>query len=222
MKVLIVEDNEKLGASLAQGLAREGFVVDRLPDGEAGQRRVEAGPDAYDAIVLDVMLPKKDGIAVCRDLREKGISTPILMLTARDALTDKVVGLRVGADDYLVKPFAFDELVARLHALVRRRPMGYAGALEGHGIRLDPLTRRVSKNGTEVRLSEKEFAVLAYLMRNPDRVLNRQQILDHVWEYDFTTFSNLVDVKIRNLRRKIDQDATIIETVRNVGYRFNG
>jgi DNA-binding response OmpR family regulator len=221
MKILIVEDNEKLAQSLKRGFDQEGFSADYLLDGEAGQRRIEAKSDAYDVIILDVMLPKKDGIAVCRDLRAKNISTPILMLTARDTISDKITGLNVGADDYLIKPFSFDELVARLHVLMRRTRSHYIQEANLNGIRLNPLTRRVFKNEKEVKLTQKEFAILAYFMRNPDRVMNRQEILDHVWDYDFTTFSNLVDVKIKNLRKKVDPKGKIIETVWNVGYRFN-
>jgi DNA-binding response OmpR family regulator len=221
MKVLIVEDNENLAQSLKRGLEQEGFSADYLLDGESGQRRIEAKADTYDVVVLDVMLPKKDGIAVCRDLRAQNVSIPILMLTARDTVTDKITGLNVGADDYLVKPFSFDELVARLHVLMRRKRLAYVQELNGGSIRLNPLTRRVFKNDKEIKLTQKEFAILAYLMRNADRVLNRQEILDHVWDYEFTTFSNLVNVKIKNLRKKIDPKGKIIETVRNVGYRFN-
>jgi DNA-binding response OmpR family regulator len=221
MKVLIIEDNEKLAQSLKRGLEQEGFAADYLLDGEAGQRRIESHADTYDAVLLDVMLPKKDGITVCNELREKEIAIPILMLTAKDTLKDKITGLTIGADDYLVKPFAFDELVARLHVLMRRRNSAYITELNLQGIQLNPLTRRVFKNDKEIKLTQKEFAILAYFMRNPDRVLNRQEILDHVWDYEFTTFSNLVDVKIKNLRKKVDPKGKIIETVRNVGYRFN-
>jgi DNA-binding response OmpR family regulator len=210
-----------LAQSLKRGLEQEGFSVDYLLDGESGQRRAETKHEAYDVIVLDIMLPKKDGIAVCRDLRAKNISTPILMLTARDTITDKITGLNVGADDYLIKPFSFDELVARLHVLMRRTRSTYTQELNLNGIRLNPLTHRVFKNEKEVKLTQKEFAILTYFMRKPDKVINRQEILDHVWDYDFTTFSNLVDVKIKNLRKKIDPKGKIIETVWNVGYRFN-
>ncbi len=221
MKVLVIEDNEKLAQSLKRGLEQEGFSVDYLLNGESGQRRIESKADAYNAVVLDIMLPQKDGLAVCRDLRAQNISIPILMLTAKDAIPDKITGLNVGADDYLVKPFSFDELVARLHVLMRRTRSVYTHELNLNNIRLNPLTRRVFKNDKEVKFTQKEFAILAYFMRNPDRVLNRQEILDHVWDYDFTTFSNLVDVKIKNLRKKIDPKGKIIETVWNVGYRFN-
>jgi len=221
MKILIIEDNEKLAQSLKRGLEQEGFSADYLLDGETGQRRIEAKSDVYDVIILDVMLPLKDGISVCRDVRAKNISTPILMLTARDTISDKVTGLNVGADDYLVKPFSFDELIARLHALMRRPQSNYTKELNISGIRLNPLTRRVFKNEKEIKLTQKEFEILSYFMRRPERVLSRQEILDHVWDYDFTTFSNLVDVKIKNLRKKIDPRGKIIETIWNVGYRFN-
>jgi DNA-binding response OmpR family regulator len=221
VKILIIEDNEKLAQSLKRGLEQEGFAADYLLDGESGQRRIETKADAYNAVILDIMLPQKDGLAVCRDLRTKNISIPILMLTAKDTIPDKITGLNVGADDYLVKPFSFDELVARLHVLMRRTHSAYTQELHLNAIRLNPLTRRVFKNDKEIKLTQKEFAILAYFMRNPDRVLNRQEILDHVWDYDFTTFSNLVDVKIKNLRKKIDPKGKVIETVWNVGYRFN-
>jgi DNA-binding response OmpR family regulator len=221
MKILIIEDNEKLAQSLKRGLEQEGFSADYLLDGETGQRRIEAKSDVYDVIILDVMLPLKDGISVCRDVRAKNISIPILMLTARDTVSDKVTGLNVGADDYLIKPFSFDELIARLHALMRRPQSNYTKELNISGIRLNPITRRVFKNEKEIKLTQKEFEILSYFMRKPERVLNRQEILDHVWDYDFTTFSNLVDVKIKNLRKKIDPRGKIIETIWNVGYRFN-
>ena len=221
MKILIIEDNEKLAQSLKRGFEQEGFSADYLLDGETGQRRIEAKSDTYDAIILDIMLPLKDGISICKDVRAKNISTPILMLTARDTVSDKVTGLNIGADDYLVKPFSFDELMARLHALTRRPQSNYTQELNLNGIRLNPLTRRVFKNEKEVKLTQKEFEILAYFMRRPERVLTRQEILDHIWDYEFTTFSNLVDVKIKNLRKKIDPKGKIIETIWNVGYRFN-
>jgi len=221
MKVLVIEDNEKLAQSLKRGLEQEGFVVDCLLDGESGQERIERHSDAYNVVILDIMLPKKDGLAVCRELRKKNISLPILMLTAKDTVQDKVAGLNIGADDYLVKPFSIDELIARLHALTRRHNARQAKELAVKDIRLNNLTRRVFKGVKEIKLTQKEFAILEYFLRNPDRVFTRQDILDHVWDYDFTTFSNLVDVKIKNLRKKIDPKGEIIETVRNVGYRLN-
>ncbi len=221
MKVLVVEDNINLSHSLKRGLEQEGFTVDLIHDGLIAERRLDNKATSYDVVVLDVMLPGKDGLTVCQELRAKNISTPILMLTARDTVQDKVAGLKIGADDYLIKPFAFDELVMRLHALMRRKNSPYSKELKAHGIVLNPQTLRVFKQSNEVKLTQKEFAILAYFMRNPEQVLTRQEILDHVWEYDFVTLSNLVDVKIKNLRKKIDPAGKIIQTVRNVGYRFN-
>jgi DNA-binding response OmpR family regulator len=221
MRVLIIEDNEKLASSLKKGLEQEGFIVDCLSDGEAGQKRLESTDSTYDVVVLDIMLPKKDGLTICRELRAQHISVPILLLTAKDTLADKVLGLNQGADDYLIKPFAFDELVARLHALLRRPPVTHVRELSIQDIVLNPLTRRVTKNRKVIKLTQKEFAILLYLMRNPGKVITRQEILDHAWDYDFTSFSNLVDVKIKNLRKKIDPQGVIIETIRSVGYRCN-
>lgn len=221
MKILVIEDNEKLAQSLKRGLEQEGFSVDYLLDGESGQRRAESKSSLYDGIILDVMLPLKDGLTVCRELRAKHITTPILMLTAKDTIEDKITGLNVGADDYLIKPFSFDELLARLHALMRRPRSNYTQEITIKNITIDPLARRVFKSGKEIKLTQKEFALLAFFMRNPDVVLTRQEILDHVWDYDFTTFSNLVDVKVKNLRKKIDPAGKFIETIWNVGYRLN-
>lgn len=220
MKILIIEDNEKLALSLRKGLEQEGFAVDLIFDGLSGERQLDLHADVYDAVVLDIMLPQKDGLSVCADLRKKQIFVPILMLTAKDTVSDKVVGLNSGADDYLVKPFSIDELIARLHALARRDKAVYAPEISRGNIRLNPRTHRVFRSEKEIKLTHKEFSILEYFLKNPERVLTRQNILDHVWDYDFTTFSNLVDVKIKNLRKKIDPKGEIIETVRNVGYRL--
>ena len=177
--------------------------------------------DSYDGVILDLMLPGKDGMSICRDLRSKNIKIPILMLTARDTLADKITGLEGGTDDYLVKPFAFEELIARLQAILRRPPMIVPQALVANGIMLNAATREITKNGKVVPFSHKEFTILEYFMRNPGRVITRQEILDHAWEYEFNSFSNLVDVKIKNIRKKIDPDARIIETIRGTGYRLN-
>lgn len=221
MRILIVEDNEKLAQSLKKGLEQEGFVADYLLDGESGQKRLESTDNTYDVVILDLMLPKKDGLTVCKELREQHISVPILMLTAKDTIPDKVKGLHVGADDYLIKPFAFDELVARLHVLMRRPQVMYSEEIQVNELMVNPVSRKVSKNGEEIKLTQKEFAILLYMMRNPNKVITRQEILDHVWDYEFTSFSNLVDVKIKNLRKKVDPENKIIETIRSVGYRFN-
>ncbi|MDB5194473.1 MAG: response regulator transcription factor [Parcubacteria group bacterium] len=222
MRILIIEDNDKLARSLKKGLEQEGFTADFLTEGDAGYRRIEASHATYDAVILDRMLPKMDGLEICREARKKGIAIPILMLTAKDTIRDKIEGLHTGADDYLVKPFAFMELVARLHALLRRPQGTYAEEVEGGRIILNPSAHRVMKNGKEIKLTQREFAILHYMMKHPERVLSRQEILDHAWDYDFNPFSNIVDVKIKNLRKKIkDTDGTMIETVRGVGYRFN-
>ncbi|MDB5266367.1 MAG: two component transcriptional regulator [Parcubacteria group bacterium] len=222
MKTLIIEDNQKLAASLKKGLEGEGFVVDLLHDGEAGFRRLEAARETYDVVVLDRMLPGIDGVEVCRRLRKARIPTPVLMLTAKDTLEDKVEGLQSGADDYLVKPFALSELTARLHALLRRPQATYAEELVVGDLVLSLATHKLMKRKKEIPLTEKEYAILLYLMRNPERIVTRQEILDHAWDYDFTSFSNLVDVKIKNIRKKIgDKSALIIETVRGAGYRLN-
>jgi two-component system copper resistance phosphate regulon response regulator CusR len=221
MKLLIIEDNEKLAQSLKKGLEQEGFVADYLLDGESGQKRLESTDHTYDVVILDIMLPKKDGLTVCKELREQHISIPILMLTAKDTVANKISGLNIGADDYLVKPFAFDELVARLHVLMRRPQNSYSQELQVNSITLNPISRRVMKGSKEIKLTQKEFSILLYMMRNSNKVITRQEILDHVWDYEFTSFSNLVDVKIKNLRKKVDPENKIIETIRSVGYRFN-
>lgn len=205
---------------MQKGLNQEGFTADYVLDGESGERRIVTSGNAYDVMVLDVMLPKKDGITVCKELRAQSITIPILMLTAKDTTTDKIVGLNCGADDYLTKPYSFDELVARLQALLRRPKSMTTQKLQVRDITLDTLSHEVTKQGKRVKLSQKEFAILKFLMMNLGRVVTRQEILDHVWDYDLNSFSNLVDVKIKNLRKKIDPKNTIIETVRGIGYKL--
>lgn len=221
MRILIIEDNEKLARSLKKGLEQKKFVADYLVDGNQGYQRLVSAGHSYDALILDVMLPGKDGLSICRDLRKQGHRIPVLMLTAKDTLAEKIAGLEEGADDYLVKPFAFEELVARLRALLRRPvPIVHDEIVRGE-ISLNASTRTVTRNGHVVPLSHKEFTILECLMRNPGRVVTRQEILDHAWEYEFNPFSNLVDVKIKNIRKKVDPDAMAIETIRGAGYRFN-
>ncbi len=221
MRILIIEDNEKLAQSLKKGLEQKKFVADYLTDGNHGYQRLTSSDTSYDAVILDVMLPGKDGVSICRDLRKQNHRIPILMLTAKDTLAEKITGLEEGADDYLVKPFAFEELVARLRALLRRPSAMVSEEIVMYGISLNASTRTVSRNGHVVPLSHKEFTILEYLMRNPGRVVTRQEILDHAWEYEFNPFSNLVDVKIKNIRKKVDPDAQVIETIRGAGYRLN-
>jgi len=218
MRLLLVEDNRRLNASLRQSLLEDGYAVDSAFDGQEGEDLATLAP--YDVIVLDIMLPVKDGLEVCRSLRQQRVITPILMLTARDTIDDRVQGLDSGADDYLVKPFAINELRARLRALLRRDSTEKAGQLRVGDLLLDPATHAVERGGQTIALTAKEFSLLEYFMRNPDRVISRQNVENHVWDYDFVSGSNVVDVYIRRLRRKIDDpfDIKLFETVRGAGY----
>jgi two-component system, OmpR family, response regulator len=220
MRVLIVEDEPKLAALLKRGLEREGMAVDAVSDGEQGVVRAEA--TGYDAIVLDVMLPGIDGFEVCRRLRLAGVGSPVLMLTARDSVRDRVAGLDSGADDYLTKPFSYAELLARLRALFRRGRGGRSPELRAGALRLDPATRRVWRGEAEIELSPKEFAVLEVFMRRPGEVLSRFELLEHAWDYEYENRSNVVDAYVRLLRAKIDRPfgTAAIETVRGAGYRL--
>ena len=220
MRVLLVEDNRRLSNSLKSSLTDDGYAVDVAYDGVEGQELAEMTP--YDVIILDIMLPRRDGLEVCRELRNLRINTPILMLTARDAIEDRVKGLDSGADDYLVKPFAIDELHARLRALLRRESSDKTGLLTIADLVLDPAAHTISRNSVPIELTAKEFALLEYLMRNPNRLITRQMVENHVWSYDYEGASNVVDVYIRRLRRKIDEhyDLKLIETVRGAGYRM--
>lgn len=224
MRILIVEDQEKLAKSIQKGLEQEGYAADYVLDGEAAERRIEIAHKDYDLIILDLMLPKKDGFEVCNSVRQHGIMTPIIVLTARGAIDDKIIALNGGADDYLVKPFLFKELLARINAILRR-PEGYvATELKVKDLVLNTATREVWKAGNKVQLTLKEFSVLEYLMRNMNRVVNREELVDHVWDFNYDGFSNVVDVHIKNLRNKIDNDSDekLLETVRGVGYRIKG
>ncbi len=220
MRVLIVEDHVKMAGLIRRGLRKEGMAADVAANGEDALRRAEA--TEYDAIVLDLMLPGVDGLEVCRRLRHVGVWTPVLMLTARDAVRDRVAGLDGGADDYLTKPFSYAELLARLRALVRRGPVERPPELRVGDLRLDPARRQVWRGEAEIRLSPKEFSILETFMRRPGEVLSRFQLLEHAWDYDYENRSNVVDSYIRLLRRKIDRPFGVetIETVRGVGYRL--
>ena len=217
MRVLIVEDEAKLANLLARGLREEGHAADVAANGEDAVWMAEAAP--FDVIVLDVMLPGLDGFAVCRRLREREVWTPVLMLTARDAVEDRVAGLDAGADDYLTKPFALDELLARLRALARRAPSERPTLLTVGELRLDPASRRAWRDEAELELSTKEFALLELFMRNPGAALSRDQLLDGAWDMSYERRSNVIDVYIRALRGKVGREA--IETLRGVGYRLN-
>ena len=220
MRILVVEDELKMAALIRRGLLEEGMSVDVTERGE--EALWMAGSTEYDAIVLDVMLPGIDGFETCRRLRDDGVWSPVLMLTARDAVEDRVAGLDRGADDYLVKPFSFAELRARLRALARRGPVERPVVLEVGELRLDPATRQVWRRDTEISLSAKEFALLEVFMRRPEQVLSRYQLLEHAWDYEYENRSNVVDVYVRYLRQKIDRPfgADSIETVRGAGYRL--
>jgi two-component system, OmpR family, response regulator len=220
VRVLVVEDEKKLGELLGRGLREEGYAADVADRGEAALWMAQAVD--YDAIVLDVMLPGVDGFDVCRRLRKDGVWTPVLMLTARDAIEDRVSGLDTGADDYLTKPFSFDELLARLRALVRRAPAERPAVLEAGDLHLDPASHRAWRGDHELDLSAKEFALLEVFMRRAGVALTRNQLLDGAWDLAFESRSNVVDVYVRYLRQKIDRPfgTDSIETVRGVGYRL--
>lgn len=220
MRILLVEDEVALAKSLKKALEKDGFAVDFVTDGETAERRIRLYQKEYDAIVLDWMLPKKDGIEVCKSIREAGIKNPILVLTARGDTDDKINALNAGADDYLVKPFSLEELKARIRALMRRPEQVLFPKLEAHGLVLDPITRKVKWHDKEVDLTVKEFSLLEYLLRHPNQVVSRNQILDHIWDFEFDSFSNVVDVHMKNLRKKINGHEDIIETVRGIGYRI--
>jgi two-component system OmpR family response regulator len=220
MRVLIVEDELRMASLIRRGLAHEGLAADVAGTGEDALWMVQAHD--YDGVVLDVMLPDMDGFEVCRRLRAAGVWSPVLMLTARDSVEDRVAGLDSGADDYLVKPFAFAELLARLRALARRGDTGRPAVLSVGDLRLDPATREVSRGSEAISLSAKEFALLETFMRRPGEVLSRLHLLEHAWDFAYENRSNVVDVYERRLRRKIDEPfrRESLETVRGVGYRL--
>jgi two-component system, OmpR family, response regulator len=220
MRALVVEDEPKMAALLRRGLIEDGYSADVAGTGEDALRMARAVP--YDAIVLDVMLPGLDGFDVCRQLRSSGVWSPILMLTARDGVNDRVIGLDTGADDYLTKPFSFAELLARLRALTRRGLSERRTVLEVGSLRMDPATRQVWRRDVQLELSTKEFALLETFMRRPGHVLSRVDLLDHAWDYSYESRSNVVDVYVGYLRAKIDRPFGLrsIETLRNAGYRL--
>lgn len=220
MRILVVEDEHRLATVLKQGLVEQGYAVDLAHNGEDGLGLAELEP--YDLLVLDVMLPGLDGLTICRRLRAKGRHMPVLLLTARDAVDDRVAGLDSGADDYLTKPFAFRELLARVRALLRREGRSREPVLRAGDLTLDPATREVRRAERAIELTSKEYAVLEYLLHHPNRVLTRTQIAEHVWDYDFVAMSNVIDVYIRSLRRKLDDDREprLLHTVRGAGYQL--
>jgi DNA-binding response OmpR family regulator len=221
MRVLVVEDEQAIAAFLADGLDKAGYAVDQARTG--AEALYWTTISAYDVLVLDRMLPDMDGCAICSRLRSQGVQTPVLMLTARDTIEDRVSGLDSGADDYLVKPFAFVELLARLRALLRREPALTGTILEVETLRLNTVTRQVSRGSRQIALTSKEYSLLEFLMRHPNQTLTRAAIAEHVWNYDFDNASNLIDVYIHTLRQKLDagQPIKLLHTVWGVGYRLS-
>jgi heavy metal response regulator len=218
MRLLVVEDEKKVASFIKQGLEEEGYAVDAALDGEKGLEMALDG--VHDLIILDISLPKMNGLQVLKKLRQQKVNTPVLLLTVRATIEDKVLGLDAGADDYLTKPFAFQELVARVRALMRRRAEADPALLQVADLILDPARRVVSRGGEKIELTAKEFALLEYFMRNRGRVLTRTLMIEHVWSYDFDTMTNIVDVYVNYLRKKIDsgREPKLIHTVRGVGY----
>jgi len=222
VKILVVEDDKKLGRFLRKGLEAHGFVVDFTDNGDEGYTLATTRP--YDALVLDIMLPGRDGLSILRNLRDRQLPVPVILLTARSALNERLDGLNLGADDYLTKPFYMEELAARLHALLRRASGQQNSILEHGDVTVNLLTREVRCRGKRIELTAREFALLTYLMRSPGRTFTRTQICEHVWNYHFDPGTNLVDVYVQHLRKKLNNDAgtQLIETVRGVGYRIPG
>ena len=220
MKILVVEDNIKLAENLKQGLMQEGYAVDVIEEGLSAERRILVNRDEYDLVVLDRMLPGKDGVSICKNWRENEVVIPVIMLTALDSTDDKVDGLDAGADDYLVKPFAFKELLARIHALLRRPKQTSPILLSVGDIRINTTSRVVIYKNKNISLTLKEFMVLEYLVRNLGKVITRDELYSHAWDFADSSFSNTVDVHIKNLRKKIHDNGKIIQTIRGVGYKM--
>lgn len=222
MKILVIEDEEKLAAALTRGLTASGYAVDVIHDGKKALTRIELHRKDYDLIILDLMLPSMDGLEICRAVREKDITIPILILTARNEIENKVELLQSGADDYLVKPFSFGELCARIQALLRRPSALVPEVLKVLDIELNVPERRVWRAGKKISLTLKEFGLLEYFMRHPDEVVNREDLLSHLWDFNYASFSNVVDVHVKNLRKKLGDGGAegILETIRGIGYRL--
>lgn len=220
VNVLFVEDEAKIANFVRAGLKEQGFVVDYCDNGDDGYLR--ALDNEYDAIILDIMVPGKDGLSILKQLRREGRNAPVILLTARNELDDRLEGLNLGADDYIAKPFFVEELAARIHAVVRRSVGDRQNLLAVGPIKLDRITREVTCNQRVIELTSREFNLLEYLMRSPGRVFTRTQILEHIWGYDFNPNTNVVDVCIQRMRKKIDpiDEASWIESIRGVGYRF--
>lgn len=221
MRILLIEDERRLANVVKKGLTEEGFAVDIVFDGEEGKYLAES--EDYDLIILDITLPKVDGITICKELRKKNIKTPILMLTARATLEEKIVGLDSGADDYLTKPFAYLELRSRIHALIRRSKQEPSPILSIADLELDPIKHILTRSGKKITLTPKEFSILELLLRHKDEVVSRTMIIEHVWDYNFDSMSNVVDVFVAAIRRKVDKDAKVklIHTLHGVGYKIS-
>lgn len=222
MKILLVEDEEKLANALAKGLVHEGYAVDSIGDGKKALTRISLHRNDYDLIILDLMLPSMDGHEICKQVRAWNITIPILVLTARAETDTKVELLLSGADDYLVKPFSFAELTARVRALLRRPTESLPETLKVGDLELNSTERRVMRAGEEIPLTLKEFGLLEYFMRHPNQVVNREDLLSHLWDFNYAGFSNVVDVHVKNLRRKLGEGnpGAVLETVRGIGYRM--
>jgi two-component system, OmpR family, copper resistance phosphate regulon response regulator CusR len=218
LRILVIEDDKKVAGFIHKGLTEEQYAVDVCYDGADGAFWAQEYP--YDVILLDIMLPKKDGIAVCKELRAQGISTPIIMLTARDTITDKITGLDVGADDYMAKPFSFGELLARIRALLRRSQDHATPRLTLADLELDPATRKVTRSGKEITLTGKEYALLEYLLRNKGRIVTETLIVEHVWDMNYEPGTNVLNVYIHHLRNKLDKgfEPKLLHTIRGADY----
>ena len=224
MKILLVEDEQKLADAIKRGLEIQGYTVDIVSDGAKALTRISLHRNDYHIVIPDLILPSMDGHEVCKQMRAKDITVPVLILTARAETETKVQLLMSGADDYLVKPFSFAELGARIHALLRRPNESLPQVLHVGDIELDPSARRASREGREIPLTLKEYGLLEYFMRHPDQVVNREDLLTHLWDFNYVGFSNVVDVHVKNLRRKLSgkDDDSVLETVRGIGYRLRG
>ena len=223
MRILVVEDEKKIADFIKRGLKEEGYAVDVAYDGAEGQ--FLAKTNTYDIVLLDLMLPKLDGLTLCKNLKKEGFLAPIIMVTAKDTIEDKVTGLDAGADDYITKPFAFEELLARIRAILRKKDTLVTTTLQVEDLALDLLTHKVTRSEKEIVLTAKEYALLEYLMRNAGRVVTRTMISEHVWDANFDTFTNVIDVYIKYLRNKIDgpeHSKKLIHTVRGRGYTLKG
>lgn len=222
MRILVVEDEKKISDFIKRGLKEDGYTVETTGNGAAGFNL--ALTESFDLIILDIMLPEKDGVTICKELRDNNINTPIMMLTAKNATQDKVVGLDAGADDYLTKPFAFEEFLARVRALLRKKNKEQVTVLKIEDLELDLITHKVTRGNVEIQLTTKEFSLLEYMMKNQDSIITRTMITEHVWEINFDSFTNVIDVYINYLRNKIDKnfDIKLIQTIRGRGYMIKG